>query len=104
MDWIAGLDTTLYYCFAILAGCTLADLSVVGRSPDERCIGLPNSAQFTGGVVWYSGVTPGSFAVYVCNSTHHLEGPCLKTNSHTSLPQRAPSLPHCMMKWEQGWS
>ena len=44
-------------------------------TPDERCIGLLlNSAQFPGGVVCYSGVTPGSLAVYVCNSIHRLEG------------------------------
>ena len=61
--------------FAILTGCTLADLGVVVTTPDERCVGLlQNSAQFTGGVVCYSGVTPGSLAVYVCNSTRHLEG------------------------------
>ena len=96
--------STLYYCFAILAGCTLTDLGVVGRSPDERCVGLQNSAEFTGGVLCYSSVTPGSLAVYICNSTHHLEGLSLKMNSHTSLPQKAPSLPHCRMKWEQDYS
>ena len=47
-------------------------------TPDERCVGLQNSAQFTGGVVCYSGVTPGSIAVYVCNSTLHLEGLSLR--------------------------
>ena len=57
------------------AGCALADLGIVGTSADERCVGLQNSAQFPGGVVCYSGVIPGSLAVYVCNSTHHLEGP-----------------------------
>ena len=61
--------------FAILSGCALADLGVVDTTPDERCVGLQNSAQFTGGVVCYSDVTPGSLAVYFCNSTHHLEGP-----------------------------
>ena len=61
---------------AILAGCTLADLGVVVTTADESCVGLlQNSAQFSGGVVCYSGVTPGSLAVYVCNSSHHLEGP-----------------------------
>ena len=34
--------------FAILAGCALADLGVVDTIPDERCVGLQNSAQFTG--------------------------------------------------------
>ena len=61
--------------FSIQTGCALADLGVIDTSPDERCIGLQNSAQFTGGVVCYSGVTPGSLAAYICNSTHHLEGP-----------------------------
>ena len=79
--------------FAILAGCTLADLGVVGRFPDERCVGLlQNSAQFTGGVVCYSGVTPGSLAVYVCNSTHRFEGTSLREcqsngNWSGSVPQ-----------------
>ena len=59
-------------------GCTLADLGVVDTTADERCIGLQNSAKFTGGVVCYSGIIPGSLAVYVCNSTHHLEGPSLR--------------------------
>ena len=67
------------HLFAIFAGCALADLGVVSRFPDERCIGLlQNSAQFTGGVVCYSGIIPGSLAVYVCNSTHRLEGPSLR--------------------------
>ena len=62
-----------------MAGCTLADFGIVDTTADERCIGLlQNSAEFTGGVVCYSGVTPGSLAVYVCNSTHHLEGPSLR--------------------------
>ena len=61
--------------FTIFSGCTLADLGAVDTTADEKCIGLlQNSAQFIGGIVCYSGVTPGSFAVYVCNSTHHLEG------------------------------
>ena len=64
--------------FSILAGCALADLGVVGTTADEQCVGLQNSAQFPGGVVCYSGVTPGSLAVYVCNSTCRLEGPCLR--------------------------
>ena len=59
----------------ILAGCTLADLGIVGTTADERCVGLlQNSAQLTGGIVCFTGVIPGSLAVYVCNSTHHLEG------------------------------
>ena len=41
---------------------------------DERCVGLQNSAQFPGGVVCYSGVNLGAVAVYMCNSTHRLEG------------------------------
>jgi len=63
----------LYY---LLTGCTHEDLGVVDANPDpdERCTGLQNSAQFTGGVVCYSGVTIGSVAAYVCNTTHHLEG------------------------------
>ena len=78
--------------FAILAGCALADLGVGETIPDERCVGLQNSAQFTGGVVCYSGVTPGSLAVYVCNSTHRLEGPSLREcqsngNWSGSVPQ-----------------
>ena len=77
----------------MLAGCTLADLGVVGTTADERCIGLlRNSAQFPGGVVCYSGVTPGSLAVYVCNSYHHLEGPSLREcqingNWSSTVPQ-----------------
>ena len=64
---------------AIFTGCTLTDLGVVGTTADERCIGLlQDSAQFSGGVVCCGGVTPGSLAVYVCNSTHHLEGPRLR--------------------------
>ena len=40
----------------ILSGCALADLGVVDTTADERCVGLlQNSAQFTGGVVCYSG-------------------------------------------------
>ena len=79
--------------FAFLAGCTLADLGVMGTTPDERCVGLlQSSAQFTGGVVCYSGVTLRSLAVYVCNSTHHLEGPSLREcqnhgNWSGSVPQ-----------------
>ena len=62
--------------FAIFTDCALADLGVVDTTPDERCVGLlQNSAQFTSGVVCYSGVIPGSIAVYVCNFTHRLEGP-----------------------------
>ena len=67
------------YTYYYFAGCALADLGVVATTPDERCVGLlQNSAQFPGGVVCYSGVTPGSLAVYVCNSTHHLEGPSFR--------------------------
>ena len=43
-------------------------------TPDERCAGLQYSAQFAGGVVCYSGVNLGAVAVYICNTTHHLEG------------------------------
>ena len=64
--------------FSILAGCALADLGVVGTTADEQCVGLQNSAQFPGGVVCYSGVTPGSLAVYICNFSYHLEGPRLR--------------------------
>jgi len=60
--------------YNVLTGCTRVDLGVIDTTPDERCTGLQNSAQFTGGVVCYSGVTPGSVAAYVCNATHHLEG------------------------------
>ena len=61
------------------AGCALADLGVVGTTADERCVGLlRNSAQFPGGVVCYSGVTPGSLTVYICNFSYHLEGPSLR--------------------------
>ena len=78
--------------FSILAGCALADLGVLDITADERCVGLQNSAQFTGGVVCYSGVTPGSLAVYVCNSRYHLEGPSLREcqrngNWSGSIPQ-----------------
>ena len=60
-------------------GCPLADLGVVGTTADERCIGLlQNSAPFPGGVVCYSGVIPGSLAVYICNFSYHLEGPSLR--------------------------
>ena len=69
----------LYTITNYFAGCALADLGNVSTTPDERCVGLlQNSAQFPGGVVCYSGVTPGSLAVYVCNSTHHLEGPSFR--------------------------
>ena len=50
------------------------DLGITSTTPDERCAGLQYSAQIPGGVVCYSGVTIGSIAVYMCNSTHHLEG------------------------------
>ena len=54
--------------FVIFTDCALEDLGVMDTTPGERCIGLQNSAQFPGGVVCYSGVIPGSLAVYVCNS------------------------------------
>ena len=80
--------------FAIFTDCALEDLGVMDTTPAERCVGLQNSAQFmiTGGVVCYSGVIPGSLAVYICNSTHHLEGPRLREchsngNWSGSVPQ-----------------
>ena len=81
--------------FAILSGCILADLGVMDTTPDERCIGLlQNSAQVTGGVMCYSGVTPGSLTVYVCNSTHHLEGP--RFRECQSNGNWSGTVPHCV--------
>jgi len=65
---------SFFFLYNVLTGCTHEDLGVVDAIPDEHCPGLQNSAQFSGGVVCYSGLSPGSVAVYVCNSTHHLEG------------------------------
>ena len=50
------------------------DLGITSTTLDERCAGLQYSAQIPGGGVCYSGVTIGSIAAYMCNSTHHLEG------------------------------
>ena len=44
-------------------------------TPDERCAGVQYSAQLPGGVVCYNDVTLGSIAVYMCNTTHHIQGP-----------------------------
>ena len=83
---------------AIFAGCALADLGVVGTTADdERCVGLQNRAQFTGGVVCYSGVTTGSLAVYVCNSTHHLEGLSLRECQRNG--NWSGTVPQCVAGW-----
>ena len=79
-------------CSNVLTGCAHEDLGITDATADERCTGLQNSAQYTGGVVCYSGITPGSVAVYVCNSTHRLEGSrfrgCLTNGSWSgSAPQ-----------------
>ena len=80
---------------SILAGCALADLGVVVTTADERCVGLlQNSAQFTGGVVCYSGVIPGSLAVYVCNSSHHLKGPRFRECQRNG--KWSGSIPQCV--------
>ena len=77
-------------CSNVLTGCAHEDLGVADATPDERCTYvLQNSAQFTGGVVCYTGVTAGSVVVYVCNSTHHLEGSrfrgCLTNGSWSGI-------------------
>ena len=81
----------------ILSGCTVEDLGVVDTTPDERCAGLQYSALFPGGVVCYSGVTLGSVAVYMCNSTHRLEGTkfreCLSSKSSGNW---SGSVPQCV--------
>ena len=83
--------------------CTHEDLGVVDATPDERCTGQQNSAQFTGGVVCYSGITAGSVADYVCNSTHHLEGSrfrgCLTNGSWSG---RAPQCVEGQSKYTAG--
>lgn len=84
-------DMIRLHCLLSFTVCTHEDLGVVDIIPDERCPGLHNSAQFTGGFVCYSGVTPGAVAVYVCNSTHHLEGsPFRECQSNGSWSESAP--------------
>ena len=56
-------DMIRLHCLLSFTVCTHEDLGVVDIIPDERCPGLHNSAQFTGGFVCYSGVTPGSVAI-----------------------------------------
>ena len=73
------------------------DLGILGTTPDERCAGLLYSAQIPGGVVCYSGVTIGSIAVYMCNSTHHLEGSRFREcKSSKSSGNWSGSVPQCV--------
>ena len=73
------------------------DLGILGTSPDERCAGLQYSAQFPGGVVCYSGVTIESIAVYMCNSTHHLEGSRFREcKSSENSGNWSGSVPQCV--------
>lgn len=84
-------DMIRLHCLLSFTVCTHEDLGVVDIIPDERCPGLQNSAQFTGGFVCYSGLTPGAVAVYVCNSTHHLEdSPFRECQSNGSWSESAP--------------
>ena len=84
-------------CTNVLIGCMLADLGVMDRTADERCVGLQNSAQFPGGVVCYSGVTLGSIAIYMCNSTHHLEGSRFREcRSSENSGNWSGSVPQCV--------
>ena len=80
-----------------LSGCNVEDLGIINMTPDERCVGLQYSAQFPGGVVCYSDVTLGSVAVYMCNSTHHLEGPRFREcQSSQSNGNWSDSVPNCV--------
>jgi len=79
-----------------LAGCNVEDLGIINMTPDKRCVGLQYSGQFAGGIVCYSGVTLGSVAVYMCNSTHHLEGPRFREcQSSQSNGNWSGSVPNC---------
>ena len=80
-----------------LLGCTVDDLGIVDTTPDERCTGLQNSANFAGGVVCYSDTALGSVAVYICNSTHHLEGTKFREcHSSTNRGKWSGSVPQCV--------
>ena len=73
------------------------DLGILGTTPDERCVGLQNSGQFSGGVVCYSGVTLGSVPVYMCNSTYHLEGSRFREcQSYENSGNWSDSVPQCV--------
>ena len=73
------------------------DLGISGTTPDERCAGLQYSAQIPGGVVCYSGVTIGSVAVSMCNSTHRLEGPRFREcKSSENSEYWSGSVPQCV--------
>ena len=73
------------------------DLGITGTTPYERCAGVQYSAQFPGGVVCYSDVTLGSIAVYMCNSTHHLEGSRFREcQSREKSGNWSGSVPQCV--------
>ena len=83
-----------------LSGCTAEDLGIVDKTPDERCTGLQYSAHFTGGVVCYSDTALVSVAVYMCNSTHHLEGTKFREcQSSTNRGKWSGFVPRC---WSSG--
>ena len=72
------------------------DLGILGTTPDERC-GLQNSGQFPGGVVCYNDVTLGSIAVYMCDSTHQLEGSRFREcESRENSGNWSGSIPQCV--------
>ena len=73
------------------------DLGITGTTSDKRCAGLQYSAQFPGGVVCYSDVTVGSVAVYICNSTHRLEGSRFREcQSSENSGNWSGSVPQCV--------
>ena len=81
----------------ILSGCTVEDLGTVDTTPDERCTGLQYSAQFPGGVVCYSDTALGSVAVYICNSTHRLDGTKFREcQSSQNSGNWSGSIPQCV--------
>ena len=80
-----------------LSGCTVEDLGIVDTTPDEGCAALQNSAHFTGGVVCYSDTALGSIAVYMCNSTHRLEGTKFRVyQSSENSGNWSGSVPQCV--------
>ena len=91
------LVVVIFILLLTFSGCTVEDLGVINMTPDERCVGLQNSAQFAGGVVCYSGVNLGSVAVYICHSTHHLEGSSFREcQSSQSNGNWSNSVPQCV--------
>ena len=73
------------------------DLGITSTTPDERCAGLPYSAQILGGVVCHSGVTLGSIAAYMCNSTHRLKGSRFREcKSSENSGNWSGSVPQCV--------